>query len=158
MDIIKNENISSATICFLRKRMISDTFEVKRFLGVNSSNVRTLLPIKNRYFNIWVFLEKHNVVGFLTFKENKDDVKFLKEFYVLPEYRNKGYGKRILFSFYLQYYKIECKINPGNERMYRLGKIINLRGEKSIVSQLKMGRDIPPIWWSNYKNDDDYVC
>ena len=39
MDILINENISSDAIYFLRKRMISDTLEVKRYLGVNSSNL-----------------------------------------------------------------------------------------------------------------------
>lgn len=157
MDIIINENIRSETIYFLRKRMISDTFEVKKYLGVNSSNLRSILPIKNREFNIWVFRERLNIVGFLTFKDNKDDVKFLKEFYVLPEHRNKGYGKQMLLSLYSQHHKIECKINTGNERMYRLAKIINLRGEKSIVSQLIKNKDIRPIWWSNFKDNDDYV-
>ena len=157
MDIIKNENISSDTIYFLRKSMISDTFEVKHYLGVNSSNVRSLLPMKNRDFNIWVFFEKRNVVGFLTFKDNKDDVKFLKEFYVLPEYRNKGYGKQILLSLYSQHHKIECKINPGNERMYKLVKVINLRGEKSVILKWKKDKGMHPIWWSNYKDNDDYV-
>jgi GNAT superfamily N-acetyltransferase len=137
--------------------MISDTLEVKQYFGVNSSNVRNILPIKNRDFNIWVLFEKRNVVGFLTFQDKKDDVKFLKEFYVLPEYRKKGYGKQILMSLYLQRHKIECRINPGNERMYRLVKVINLRGEKSLVSKWKKDKDIPPIWWSNYKDNDDYV-
>jgi GNAT superfamily N-acetyltransferase len=137
--------------------MISDTFEEKQYLGVNSSNVRSILPIKNRDFNIWVFFEKRNVVGFLTFQDKKDDVKFLKEFYVLPEHRNKGYGKQILFSFYSQHHKIECRINPGNERMYRLVKFINLRGEKSMISQWKKDKGMLPIWWSNYKNNGDYV-
>ena len=157
MDIIKNENISSDTIYFLRKSMISDTFEVKHYLGVNTSNVRTLLPIRYRYFNIWTFFEKRNVIGFLTFKDNEDDVKFIKVFYVLPEHRNKGYGKQILLNFYSQHHKIECKINPGNERMYRLVSFINLRGEKSTISQWTKDKGIPPIWWSNYKNNNDYV-
>ena len=157
MDIIINENIRSETIYFLRKRMISDTFEVKQYLGVNSSNLRSILPIKNREFNIWVFRERLNIVGFLTFKDNKDDVKFLKEFYVLPEHRNKGYGKQMLLSLYSQHHKIECKINTGNERMYRLTKIINLRGEKSKVIQGMKNKDIHPIWWSNFKDNDDYV-
>jgi GNAT superfamily N-acetyltransferase len=157
MDIIINENIRSETIYFLRKRMISDTFEVKQYLGVNSSNLRSILPIKNREFNIWVFRERLNIVGFLTFKDNKDDVKFLKEFYVLPEHRNKGYGKQMLLSLYSQHHKIECKINTGNERMYRLAKIINLRGEKSIVFRWMKNIDIRPIWWSNFKENGDYV-
>ncbi|MGE4342018.1 MAG: GNAT family N-acetyltransferase [Bacilli bacterium] len=157
MDIIINENIRSETIYFLRKRMISDTFEVKQYLGVNSSNLRSILPIKNREFNIWVFRERLNIVGFLTFKDNKDDVKFLKEFYVLPEHRNKGYGKQMLLSLYSQHHKIECKINTGNERMYRLAKIINLRGEKSIVFRWMKNIDIRPILWSNFKENGDYV-
>jgi len=157
MDIIINENIRSETIYFLRKRMISDTFEVKQYLGVNSSNLRSILPINNREFNIWVFRERLNIVGFLTFKDNKDDVKFLKEFYVLPEHRNKGYGKQMLLSLYSQHHKIECKINTGNERMYRLAKIINLRGEKSIVFRWMKNIDIRPIWWSNFKENGDYV-
>ncbi len=157
MDIIINENVRSETIYFLRKRMISDTFEVKKFLGVNSSNLRSILPIKNREFNIWVFRERLNIVGFLTFKDNKEDVIFLKLFYVLPEHRNKGYGKQMLLSLYSQHHKIECKINIGNERMYRMAKIINLRGEKSIVIQGIKNKDIHPIWWSNFKDNDDYV-
>lgn len=157
MDIIINENIRSETIYFLRKRMISDTFEVKQYLGVNYSNLRSILPIKNREFNIWVFRERLNIVGFLTFKDKKDDVIFLKLLYVLPEHRNKGYGKQMLLSLYSQHHKIECKINSGNERMYRLAKAINMRGEKSKVSQWIKNKDIRPIWWSNFKDNNDYV-
>jgi len=137
--------------------MISDTLEVKRYLGVNSSNLISVLPIKNREFNIWVFYERSSIVGFLTFKDNKDDVKLLKELYVLPEHRKKGYGKQMLLSLYSQHHKIECKINSGNERMYRLAKAINMRGEKSKVSQWIKNKDIRPIWWSNFKDNNDYV-
>lgn len=64
-------------------------------------------------------------------------MKFLKGFYVFPEHRNKGFGKKILLSIYQEHPKIECKINAGNARMYGLVKVIHLRGEKSGIPFLR---------------------
>lgn len=157
MEILKNENVDSKIIKFLRKSIMSETPEVKHHLGAISSNITKLLPIRNRDFNLWVFYEELNLVGFLTFQDKKDDVKFIKEFYVLPKNRNKGFGKKILLCLHSEHPKLECKINPDNHQMYRLASVINLRGEKNQMANQSENRGTHPRWWSNYKSDVDYV-
>lgn len=157
MDILKNENVDSKIIKFFRKSIVSETSEVKHHLGATSSNITSLLPRRNRDFNLWVFYEGINLVGFLTFEDKKEDVKFIKEFYVLPKYRNKGFGKKIFICLHSEHPKLECKINPDNHQMYRLAKVINLRGEKSPIVAMLKKKETHPLWWSNYKSDVNYV-
>ena len=39
--------------------------------------------------------------------------------------------------------------------MYSLVKLVNMRGERSSLN-LRI-EDFQPVWWSNYKTDEDYM-
>jgi hypothetical protein len=56
---------------------MSDNKEVKQFLGINSSNITSVLPINITDFNIWVLCtEDYQIVGFLSFLDKDNDVKY----------------------------------------------------------------------------------
>lgn len=158
MKIIKNENIPSIDIKTLRRSIISESKEIKNFLGIDSSNINAALPIKKRDFDIWIYYQHESIIGFLSFNKStyESEVKFIKEFYVLPNFRNKGYGRTMLKFLLEDFPKIECRINPGNVYMYRLVKSIGMKGEKSIMTPLKP-KGTQPMWWSNYKEDSFYI-
>ena len=156
MKILKNNEINSDTIKQIRKIVISDSKETKFFLGISSSNISVTLPIKNRSFNIWVlYSDENNLIGFLTFEDEDDGVKFLKGLYIVPRFRKQGFAKLLINNLYAEHPKLECKINPGNDVMYKLAKTVKMRGEKSKIDFRKTSEDVP-IWWSNYRNDNDY--
>lgn len=46
-------------------------------------------------FHSWVALEGTNLIGFCTIKQNKHENR-IQAFYVLPDFQNKGVGKRLL--------------------------------------------------------------
>jgi GNAT superfamily N-acetyltransferase len=156
MEIIKNNEIESNLIKQLRKQIVSDNADVKRFLGINSSNITTELPLKNRNFHIWIFLSMAEIIGYVSFDDQNEDIKFIKALYVLPKHRNKGYGRQIIHELYQQHPKLECKINSQNNAMYRILKYAKMKGEKSGVS-LMLSKEFQPVWWSNHKSNDSYV-
>lgn len=152
MRVLKNGEVNKNMILQIRKTIMSDSKEVKQFLGINSSNITSILPIKNRDFNIWVLCtDDDQIVGFLSFIDNDNDVKFIKSFYIVPTFRKHEYGRYFINNLYENYFKLECRINPGNNIMYELVKSIGMRGEKSNISKM-LPLDTEPIWWSNYKN------
>ncbi len=153
MRILKNNEINNNMIKQMRKTIISDSKEVKQFLGINSSNITSVLPIKNINFNIWFLCEDDDqIIGFLSFDDMDNDVKYIKSFYIVPTFRKHGYGRNFINKLYENYPKLECRINPGNSIMYKLVKSIGMREEKFTNSR-RLPLDTEPIWWSNYKTD-----
>ncbi|QVK16957.1 GNAT family N-acetyltransferase [Mycoplasmatota bacterium] len=121
----------------MRKTIISDNKEVKQFLGINSSNITSVLPIKNRNFNIWFLCSDNDqIIGFLSFDDMDNDVKFIKSFYIVPTFRKRGYAKYFINNLHENYSKLECRINPGINIMYKLVKSVGMRGEKSTFSKM----------------------
>lgn len=154
--ILKNNEVDSGTIKQIRKIVMSENKETKFFLGINSSNITETLPIKNRNFNIWVlYSDENHLIGFLTFEDKENEVKFLKVFYIASQFRKQEFGKLFINRLYEMHPKLECKINLGNDLMCKLVKSVKMRNEKSAFNFLNTSKDMS-IWWSNYNSDDDY--
>jgi len=156
MLIIKNSEVKSALIKRIRNVILAETDQIKRLIGINSSNIVSQIPIKNRDFHIWVYINDDKLVGFVTFAEREKSVIFIRALYVTREHRNQGIGAEIMNDVLELYPKIECRVNKNNFPMYSLLRSLGFRGEKSTVSFLKP-RDSKPIWWSNYKTADSYL-
>lgn len=156
MEIIKDTDVNSILIKRIRQIMLTETDLIKKLIGINSSNIVSEMPIKNRDFHIWVYINDDRLVGFVTFAEREESVIFIRVLYVTREHRNQGIGAKIMNDVLELYPKIECRVNNDNFPMYSLLRSLGFRGEKSIVSFLKP-RDSNPIWWSNYKTADSYL-
>jgi GNAT superfamily N-acetyltransferase len=156
MEIIKDTDVNSILIKRIRQIMLTETDLIKKLIGINSSNIVSEMPIKNRDFHIWVYINGDRLVGFVTFVEREESVIFIRALYVTREHRNQGIGAKIMNDVLELYPKIECRVNNDNFPMYSLLRSLGFRGEKSIVSFLKP-RDSKPIWWSNYKTADSYL-
>lgn len=156
MIIIKNSEVESALIKRTRCVILAETDLIKKLIGINSSNIASELPIKNRDFHIWVYICDNKLLGFITFAEKEESVIFIRALYVTREYRYQGIGVKIMNDVLELYPKIECRVNNDNFPMYSLLRHLGFRGEKSIGSFLKP-RDSNPIWWSNHKTADSYL-
>lgn len=156
MQIIRNSEAGPVLIKRLRSVILAEADYIKTLIGINSSNISSELPIKNRDFHIWVYINDDRLVGFVTFAEREESVIFIRALYVTREHRNQGIGAKIMNDVLELYPKIECRVNNDNFPMYSLLRSLGFRGEKSIVSFLKP-RDSKPIWWSNYKTADSYL-
>lgn len=156
MLIIKDSEVNSLIIKRIREIILTETDQIKRLIGINSSNIVSQIPIKNRDFHIWVYINDDKLVGFVTFAEREKSVIFIRALYVTREHRNQGIGAEIMNDVLELYPKIECRVNNDNFPMYNLLRSLGFRGEKSTVSFLKP-RDSNPIWWSNYKTADSYL-
>lgn len=149
MIILKDNEVTSNVIKIFRKKIMVDTKEVKKFLGINSRNIVERLPIKNRDFNIWAIKEKDSIIGFVSFK-TANDITFIKTLYIVKEHRKKGYAKKLLLKLNKQFDKLETQVNKGNTAMYKMLESIGFKGKES---RLGLGTDLntKPILWSNYK-------
>ena len=156
MKIIKDTDVNSILIKRIRQIMLTETDNIKKLIGINSSNIVSEIPIKYRDFHIWIYINDDEPVGFVTFAEREESVIFIRALYVTSEHRNQGLGTKIMNDVIELYPKIECRVNNDNFPMYSLLRSLGFRGEKSIVSFLKP-RDSKPIWWSNYKTSDSYL-
>jgi GNAT superfamily N-acetyltransferase len=160
LSILKNEEIKASIIKKIRDVIMRDTNDSKFFLGVNSSNLIESLPIKNRKFDIWVVVDcLGEPIGFITFMPLASDesVTFIKAFYILPKYRNLGFGKHIMIKLYSEFPKLYCRINrksdndsDANSPMYKLIKVANMRGEKPLLAK-------KPMNYSNYLENKHYI-
>jgi GNAT superfamily N-acetyltransferase len=156
MLIIKNLEVESALIKKIRSVILAETDQIKKLIGINSSNIVSEIPIKNRNFHIWVYINDDKLIGFVTFAEREESVIFVRALFVTREHRYRGIGAKIMNDVLELYPKIECRVNNDNFPMYSLLRHLGFRGEKSIGSFLKP-RDSNPIWWSNHKTADSYL-
>ena len=156
MLIIKNSEVESDLVKRIRNVILAETDQIKRLIGINSSNIVSQIPIKNRDFHIWVYINDDRLVGFVTFAEREESVIFIRAIYVTREHRYQGIGAKIMNDVLELHPKIECRVNNDNFPMYSLLRSLGFRGEKSFVSFLKP-KDSMPIWWSNYKTADSHL-
>lgn len=70
------------------------------------------LKIHSNY-SIFLSIENKKIIGYLSTdikKQNKEDVLFLDNLFVLKEYRNKGISKNLIFMFLEEYKRKYSKI------------------------------------------------
>ncbi len=156
MKLKLSKDIASCEIYQLREYLRRETKEVKRYLGITVADLTKDLPIRNRDFDIWIgFTKQNQIIGFISFKVDDDCIAFIKSIYIVPEFRQMGYGIQLVKELLNKYSKVECRINEGNNSMYKLAKSVGLKGEKRSIL-LSNNSKSPSIWWSNYKSESDY--
>lgn len=153
--LIKNKNIQSKMILSLRALLMKDERKTRKLLGVDSNNMVESLPIRNRDFELWVVISDiDELVGFVSFVIDEKEL-FIKELYIGPTFRRNGYGRQVYAELLKEFSKISCRINQGNQLMYKFAHSVGLRGEKG--SPLFSNSRLKPVWWSNYKSEDKYI-
>lgn len=156
MKIIKDEFITNSMIKDLRSLIMSDERKVRKILGIDSVNLTIELPLNERDFQIWCVIDDNSkVIGYISFGDGSDGEAFIKSFYLGKQYRRKGFGKTLFIEFMTVFQRISCRINQGNKTMYEFAEAVGLKGEK--MSPLSSGSGLQPVWWSNYKSEDEYV-
>lgn len=129
------------------------------WLGVLISDIPKDLPIKKRDFDIWVLIKNDHTIGFVSFKVGSNDIVFIKQLYVCPDYRNRGYARRLLLDLLEKHPKIDCTINEGNEAMYHLVESVGIRRHKpsEMLAKLSGGTDTyQSRCFSNHLPEDNY--
>jgi len=159
--IVRNENVNSSMIHHIRRSIRNGPKESRILLGTNISDIGKEFPIKNRKFDIWILKsDLDSIIGAISFKVNEDGIAFIRQFFIVPQFRNQGYGRRILSNLIIEYPKIDCLINPGNIYMYQLAESVGIKRHKPSQSMMKLcGSDKTPLsrCWSNYLSEDNYV-
>lgn len=90
----------------VRKAIISDLkelSELEKHIDINR------LKIKINSDEIYVLIENKNIIGWLRFSLFWDEHPFMNMLYVLERYRNKGYGKELVY-----YWEKEMKKSGHN--------------------------------------------
>lgn len=160
MNILKNQEVTSSMIHHIRSELKGDTKQVRKFLGLPVSDIPKEFPIKVRSFDIWVIFDNNHIVGVITFKVGKDEIAFIKQLYVCPDFRNRGYAKQLLQELIQEHPKIDCTINGGNTVMYHVAKSVGIRRHKPSEMLAKLsGRNTgyKSRCFSNYFDDEIYV-
>lgn len=147
--ILKNNKISRDRIKEIRESLKEETKDVRDYLGIDSNNLKCNFPIRDRDFSIWIYLDDcENLIGTLTYEVEESNVVFLKIFYILPEYRNKGYGRKMIEELLKVYPSVSCKINKNNIKMQKLVKKLGFKGEKNSRINSLFKKEQKPLWWS----------
>ncbi len=131
MKIIKNEYITSGIIKKLRELIKSEDKKAKHFLGINSKNIVSSLPIKNRNFEMWSIIIENAPIGFLSFCLQPNGVVFIKTLYISNCFRRKGYGTIVIKKLNTIYDRLECIINKGNEIAYRFYRKMGFKPDET---------------------------
>lgn len=111
---ILNEQVTSNDVVVLGSHSIPDSIldaaEMDGYLsGVVTSN-------KGKQLSISV---NDELVGFLTPRQEKNGVWRTGAIYILPEYRNKGYGAKAIKTFFTDKEKGMSLIEPSNTSSQR---------------------------------------
>lgn len=155
IDIVKNVDIENDMIKELRKLLMKDEPHIRRMIGIDSTNLVEALPIRNRDFGLWISVIDNEVIGYISYGAGTDEEAFVKAIYIAKDFRGKGYGTKLLSAFLTENPRISARVNQGNLAMYNLFNKLGVRGEKDSI--FFSDKRSWPIWWSNYKNDDQYI-